>query len=547
MESSYLGKAFKAFDDLNEELFDVTDAGIQALDKFYDGDDTDVIAIIDADAEEEEDLEDSYVGKVILECPVCESMVYKDTDDIHVDEDTAELVNVDEECPCCHTVGGFHIIGTVAPYEEEKEEEEVEVKDETEEITEASDDDDSLDESCGKKKHRKLKEDPDQDEYIDFRDTVDNDDEIADYLADIALDILEEWGESEASIQGFNGTVSFVRNDGKKFTWDYREEFEDCREMFYDSDSEDELRDKMTEYFKEKIDFGTLKESCDKKRARRKPMKEDVGDESKGSIYDEVLKFLDDMGYDVADSAVKVFAEEAAEYIEFARAQKDGHYSVRQWYKETEANFPEELEGLKKIVTEGLERVSVTTDKEHIEMHADEDGKVTVTTEPKKVEDQEEVIVPVDDEVVDEIEHSEEKEEFDDSEDEDEVDIDITDFDEEKFDELAEKFLTSTYDNVAGYKTTSGGIDGDKIVLEGVISYKSGKEVPTKYIFESVDLDENNRLRLVGSNKGLTAHKKPFTMKGFVEGKKLIAESLDYDFESKCAKTGKRTHVKGSL
>ena len=133
MESSYLGKAFKAFDELNEELFDVTDDGIHALDKFYDGDNTDVIAVIDADAEEEEDLKDSYVGKVILECPVCESMIYKDTDDIHIDEDASELVNVEEECPCCHTVGGFHIIGTVAPYGEEKkedeDEEEVEVED----------------------------------------------------------------------------------------------------------------------------------------------------------------------------------------------------------------------------------------------------------------------------------------------------------------------------------------------------------------------------------------------------------------------------------
>lgn len=430
MESSYLGKAFKAFDELNEELFDVTDDGIQALDKFYDGDDTDVIAIIDADAEEEEDLKDSYVGKVILECPVCSSMIYKDTDDIHVEEDASELVNVEEECPCCHTVGGFHIIGTVAPYGEEKKEgeEEVEVK-ETDEITEASDSNNNgIDESI---------------------------DEIP------ADDIIDE----------------------------------------------------------------------------------EAGDDSRGSTYDEVLKFLDEMDYDVADEGVKAYAEEAAEYIDFARAQKDGHYSVRQWYKETQANFPEDLRELKKIVTEGLEQVSVTTDKEHIELNADEDGKVTVSTEPRD-EEEPEVIVPVDDEVVDKIETAEEEEEIPEDED---VDIDITDFDEERFDELAEKFLTTNYDNVAGYKTTSGGIDGDKIVLEGVIRYKSGKEVPTKYIFESVDLDENNRLRLVGSNKGLTAHKKPFTMKGFVEGKKLIAESLDYDFESKCAETGKRTHCKGSI
>lgn len=556
MESSYLGKAFKAFDELNEELFDVTDDGIQALDKFYDGDNTDAIAIIDADAEEEEDLKDSYVGKVILECPVCESMIYKDTDDIHVEEDASELVNVEEECPCCHTVGGFHIIGTVAPYGEEKEdeEEEVEVEDKTEEITEASD----PRRRKVKTLEKRIKEET---KSIDTGIAVEG---MLALMDDSVSDAMEEYYQADEAVNEFVPDVDFWETiDPQKYdigaSWAILAYTKDKkvylllgeREGLWDFDMGD------AEWFVRKdIEYRSGYQPADNNGIDESVEEipaddiifEDAGDDSKGSTYDEVLKFLDEMDYDVADEGVKAYAEEAAEYIDFARAQKDGHYSVRQWYKETEANFPEDLKGLKRIVTEGLEKVCVTTDKEHIELHADEDGKVTVSTEPKEeeVEKEEEVIVPVDDEVVDKIEASEEEEDEEIPEDED-VDIDITDFDEEKFDELAEKFLTRTYDNVAGYKTTSGGIDDDKIVLEGVIRYKSGKEVPTKYIFESVDLDENNRLRFIGSNKGLTAHKKPFTMKGFVEGKKLIAESLDYDFESKCAETGKRTHCKGSI
>lgn len=555
MESSYLGKAFKAFDELNEELFDVTDDGIHALDKFYDGDNTDVIAVIDADAEEEEDLKDSYVGKVILECPVCNSMIYKDTDDIHVEEDASELVNVEEECPCCHTVGGFHIIGTVAPYGEEKkeEEEEVEVEDETEEITEASD----PRRRKVKTLEKRIKEET---KSIDTGIAVEGMLAIRDGSVS---DAMEDYYQADEAVNEFVPDVDFWETiDPQKYdigaSWAILAYTKDKKVYLllgelnglWDFDIGDvEWFDRKDIEYRpgyQPDDNNGIDES-EKEIPADDIIFEDAGDDSKGSTYDEVLKFLDEMDYDVADEGVKAYAEEAAEYIDFARAQKDGHYSVRQWYKETQANFPEDLKGLKRIVTEGLEKVCVTTDKEHIELHADEDGKVTVSTEPKeeKVEKEPEVIVPVDDEVVDKIEASEEEDE-EIPEDED-VDIDITDFDEEKFDELAEKFLTSTYDNVAGYKTTSGGIDGDKIVLEGIIRYKSGKEVPTKYIFESVDLDENNRLHFVGSNKGLTAHKKPFTMKGFVEGKKLIAESLDYDFESKCAETGKRTHCKGSI
>lgn len=556
MESSYLGKAFKAFDELNEELFDVTDDGIHALDKFYDGDNTDVIAVIDADAEEEEDLKDSYVGKVILECPVCNSMIYKDTDDIHVEEDASELVNVEEECPCCHTVGGFHIIGTVAPYGEEKkeEEEEVEVEDKTEEITEASD----PRRRKVKTLEKRIKEET---KSIDTGIAVEGMLAIRDGSVS---DAMEDYYQADEAVNEFVPDVDFWETiDPQKYdigaSWAILAYTKDKKVYLllgelnglWDFDIGD------VEWFDRKdIEYRPGYQPDDNNGIDESEEEipaddiifEDAGDDSKGSTYDEVLKFLDEMDYDVEDEGVKAYAEEAAEYIDFARAQKDGHYSVRQWYKETQANFPEDLKGLKRIVTEGLEKVCVTTDKEHIELHADEDGKVTVSTEPKEeeVEKEEEVIVPVDDEVVDKIEASEEEEDEEIPEDED-VDIDITDFDEEKFDELAEKFLTRTYDNVAGYKTTSGGIDDDKIVLEGVIRYKSGKEVPTKYIFESVDLDENNRLHFVGSNKGLTAHKKPFTMRGFVEGKKLIAESLDYDFESKCAETGKRTHCKGSI
>lgn len=71
---------------------------------------------------------------------------------------------------------------------------------------------------------------------------------------------------------------------------------------------------------------------------------------------DEVLDILDIAGYDIDRDDVKAYAEAAAEYIEMAR-EEGNHYSAAQWYKDTKANYPEDLEMLKaEVVEEGIEK-----------------------------------------------------------------------------------------------------------------------------------------------------------------------------------------------
>lgn len=129
---SYLIEAFKALDALNEDTFSVSDDGIKKLAEFEDSDDlVDEITVYDADAEDAEDLEDSYVGKVIVDCNVCHSKIYKDKSDVVIDKET-QNANIDEECPYCYSTDGFKVIGEVAPMTTETEEK-VEVEDDIEE------------------------------------------------------------------------------------------------------------------------------------------------------------------------------------------------------------------------------------------------------------------------------------------------------------------------------------------------------------------------------------------------------------------------------
>lgn len=127
---NYLSEAFKKLDFLAEEDFSLyNNDSIDNMGQLLADPGTHAQDVIDPEAETEDELQDTYIGKVILHCPVCNSMIYKDLEDI-VKDDVEELVNIGEECPYCYTSEGFKVIGIVSPFEETSEEEEQEDEEE---------------------------------------------------------------------------------------------------------------------------------------------------------------------------------------------------------------------------------------------------------------------------------------------------------------------------------------------------------------------------------------------------------------------------------
>ena len=109
-------EAFRALNALTEDTFTLNADGVNELSDFKNNDELeDDITIIDTEAETEDDLQDNYIGKVILDCCVCHSKLYKDKSEVKVDE-TGELANVGEECPYCYTPDGFKVIGEVTAF-----------------------------------------------------------------------------------------------------------------------------------------------------------------------------------------------------------------------------------------------------------------------------------------------------------------------------------------------------------------------------------------------------------------------------------------------
>ena len=76
--------------------------------------------IVDLDAETAEDLLPSYVGKVIMQCPQCMTLFYKNPEDIEHSEENPDIVNLNEPCQHCGNTSGYTLIGKVGAVEEDE-------------------------------------------------------------------------------------------------------------------------------------------------------------------------------------------------------------------------------------------------------------------------------------------------------------------------------------------------------------------------------------------------------------------------------------------
>nr|DAH28130.1 MAG TPA: zinc-ribbon containing domain protein [Caudoviricetes sp.] len=460
--SDFLKEAFKNLDILNEDTFSLDKVGIQDLKDFMNGDivdDTQVI--IDPEAETEEDLKDSYIGDVILRCETCESMIYKKPEEVIVDEED-QLANVDEECPFCHTISGYKIVGQIGEYcphcdeedheDETVEEEEVEVKEETPE--EEVEEKEIVEESLKEAKEKDL------------------------------------WSE----------VYGRFTEDGEQYI-DKKTGTPRINKGFYD-------------------------------------YRDQVGIDKEGNILIKVEKEED---LAPAKDIIKEY-EGKGVTAEIFTDKYNKRYPVQM-------RVVVPLDESKKPMNEEFSKIEIETDTQKMKVESDDDGRISVEAGPKEedVHIEDETIRPVSPETEEEIEINSE-EAVEDADVDENVDIDLSEFEESDFDELGESYLKEVYDNIASYKTTSGKVDKDsKIVLEGLITFKSGKRAKTNFTFSDGTVTKDNKLRFLGENLNLTKKKNAFVLKGRVQGNKFLSESLTYNYNGKDSKSGKSKALYGTV
>ena len=482
-----LFEAFEALDALNEETFAVSDDGVEKLDTFMqDNEDSDdIVDVIDPEVETEEDIQDSYVGKVILDCSVCHSKIYKDKTEVTIDEEQ-QLANVGEECPYCYTSDGFKVIGEVAPFADKDEDADDVEEEEEEEVVE-----ESLTEAVG------TLEKP----MSAFAGTLSNvmtahQDELASIGSKAeALAFLDSI-EPEVKNKGYLATVKekvAKLPDFKVLTFLYN--------IILKGDGMGSKLESLTESHR--------------------------GDRHR--VTAELFDILSENGFDTDAKDVEDYVFAARDLV-FEEVLADPSKSIReiveQWFEDTKVNYPEDLEALtrfneklkeSKSIKEDINNLSLDTDDTHMEMTTDENGKVTVTTEPiEKTNASDEVIVPVSDETETEIENNNA---------ETEEDVDFEEFDEASFDALGESYLKESFDNVVAFHTKDVTMSGNDLIVEGLIKFDSGNVKKTSFTFTAKDFLKEGLYRFVGKNNQLV-ESNSFELVGKIKDTKFFCESL---------------------
>lgn len=198
-------------------------------------------------------------------------------------------------------------------------------------------------------------------------------------------------------------------------------------------------------------------------------------------------------------------------------------------------------------LTESVEGVTVTTDTDVVNVDVTDTDGVTVDVQGKdSVDTEEATIEPVSDETKEEIVANSEEGESEEGAEGEMLSDEFDEFNEEEFDELGESYLKEVYDNVKSFKTTRGVMDKDRIKLEGIIEFNSGKKAKTSFVFEKYMTTPRGKFKLLGENLQLTSRKNAFILTGSIQERKLCMEALTYKYTAKDAKGGKSKQVYGT-
>ena len=525
--SNYLSEAFQKLNVLDEDTFSVTEKDMEELQDVIDAKDDEVIDIIDPDATTEDELKDDYIGKVILDCNVCHSKIYKDEEDVVVNE-TEESVNVNEECPFCYSSEGYKVIGKIDPfvsdeYSEDKDSEEVEIEEEKKE---------TISEGCKGRKRKtfkewkKLKEDTEETRSGKWVNRGDTGETHGTFKTKKEADAQRKamfargYKTEDKDLTTVKGTLGAALQNHK-----------DELAQVTDRKSALEFIDKIADEVKSKAYLDKVKLIISKKPDSKVLQ----------YLYDVLLSSAGEKVISDSLSKEKALKENDQAADVLAKYQKWVDYDMKRYGKVSDKTNKELKDAGFELVKddhgdyevtskmdEDFSHVSVTTDDSTLEMDAEEDGEVVIVSKPTEeeveVEETEEVIKPLD---------IEDKEKIEANTDEDEIDVDIDEFSEEEFDEMGESYLKEVYENVSSYKTTSVASSKNKLFVEGLITFNSGKSKKTSFVFEAKDVTKKGKVRFIGENKQITRGSKAFILTGTVNNKNFLTESFRYNYKAK--------------
>ena len=546
--------------------------------------------IVDLDAKTEEDIQPSYVGKVIIQCPQCMTLFYKKPEDIERSDESDEFVNIGEECQHCGNTAGYTVIGKVAeefldeePAEEEVAEEEVveeepaeetveETEEEVEEIPEEGEELPAIEETEeGEEVKESLQEDVELTEDVassmpvkilpaaQIKDFLKNippvnaDDKRPPrffklgYIKELSSEIASKYkggrgsaGEPKVRIfkcieysslyTGFswyntNDTkaadkvLGTARHTGEKTGFQHSADVEFKNKIGVYPDGSEAVQAYITEGSKKKVRYYISLDDADLQQADKNTIAQYLTPAAANKLLNPAPKApagVDANGNPVKDKDINRFKITGIYMIGNLGSSLIESFEGKDGSEELdECDIKEDTKAAKRLEKAAMELESLSIREKRLARHQQirESRRSQGAFKVTKADIDNLFNNPAFDAI---------KEELDDEK----LDIDVVDeIDEESLDNIISEYLEENYSNVKSYSTNSCRFNGKNLIVEGLITFKSGKTKKTSFVFE------NKFNRLIGSNKSL-AEGLSFSLKYVVDRKKVFFENLYYRYNA---------------
>lgn len=473
-------QAKSAHERLIEDYFDVND--VDDLEAAKDEREAEVAKaklariekIVDLDAETEEDILPSYVGKFIIQCPQCMTLFYKNEEDIEKSEEAPEVVNINELCQHCGNASGYTLVGKVGGIEADEAE--------NFEAEAMSEEENELD-----------------------------------------LDFPEE-GTEEVDAEGVGAGAEEMSEDDFDLDLDFEEEAE----------AEEEVEEEEEEETNESLHNSELLKKIEKNNdlkteneSEHLTLNEEVAEEQPIDAVEEST-IEEDIGRVVRKVFDKPASADVQQSWEDELNGEMGEISPKR-RAELEKNFAQQRDWEMRHPEVAAE-MSATPVTEDVADDTAEDSVPVENVETKESMHNSELLAKIADK--NELKTENESEHLTINEDATEPSENLEDFEEfdEAFDAHITNYLQEVYSNIDAYTSTTCTTAKNKFVVEGIIKFKSGKEKATKFTFNP-SRRINGSIIFRGMNEGLTSEKSAFRLACKTEDKKLITEGFSYRYD----------------
>lgn len=580
-----LMEAFKALDQLNEDVFSVDAEGIKKLNDFMQNDDSvDELSVFDIDSTEDDVIRDDEKcneGDMILDCCVCHSKVFKPISEVVVDEES-QIANAGEECPYCFSVEGYKIVGQVkaSGEEEASESDEDSIQDEldvAEEVLDVpfsdldSDEEDEVQESVKDRIIKCHMKDKRIDESIDLltkdntiasllRDNMDKLSSITNVneLRDAIMDLVNESDiankpaaiklkrdlYSKKSVGALLSTIGTymtgekVIKIGRNSTKSRKESFKHRRNI------KESFKHRRTikESFKHRR---TIKESEDSDFQSAKDMweREDPNFDFEEYVDEFYFRAVDELSKKYKDLDVEPSIQSGMGAVFASYTRNDGKKMEASWDYQYELESLESafmnatsskdfITAVKSFIEKKLKNASeieesfVKSKRFKSRKESFKHRRITENVDTIKItSDDITISMDSDDDEDESIEGTNDNFVIEPVSDEAKEQIDFNSIDRESAEDAIEESLKESFGNIKFFRCSNIVPRNNRFIVEGVIGFNSGRKRNTNFVFKPRKITES-KVIFKGYSKELKESVKSMSLVCRNRGKKCIAESL---------------------